>query len=273
LSKPKQYRVKSQAGPQLRVVPGRKNLRRATFTILELLVVISIIAVLAALLVPTLKSAKDSANQASCMNNLRQIGLGMQMYGDDKGYYVWGYEESAGTDWSYTISPYLEKLSGLTYGPTSGNLRSPMITCPSRGLISTNRVNTYGTHDRLLGNNSGGSPYKGAPLYPRQFPWRERPQDYWMIADAAQNPATLGGESHATIWNILPEMGQNYSDATANSNIANSGNNLDQAGSLGQIRWRHKSNTRANFLMTDGHVESIIRGQMKERQLKLPAGS
>jgi prepilin-type N-terminal cleavage/methylation domain-containing protein/prepilin-type processing-associated H-X9-DG protein len=56
---------------------------RPGFTLLELLVVIAIIAILAALLLPALSAAKKRAAQAACINNLKQLGAGMQMYVDD----------------------------------------------------------------------------------------------------------------------------------------------------------------------------------------------
>jgi prepilin-type N-terminal cleavage/methylation domain-containing protein/prepilin-type processing-associated H-X9-DG protein len=62
---------------------SRSHRQQQGFTLIELLVVIAIIAILAAILFPVFARARENARRASCMSNLKQIGLGMMMYVQD----------------------------------------------------------------------------------------------------------------------------------------------------------------------------------------------
>ena len=92
-------------GPTLhcRIEMTRNPRWQTGFTLLELLVVLAIIAILAALLFPALRNANEKASRTACMSNLKQINLGLRIYSDDsndKAPRTPGTTNSPGLNWS-----------------------------------------------------------------------------------------------------------------------------------------------------------------------------
>lgn len=119
-------RAGANSGRRLKVDRSRTSDRGGAFTLVELLVVIAIVAILASLLLPALARTKSSARVVKCKSNLRQIGLGLQMYADQEGEFPPFHDcMSVRSSWWYS---YIQPYAGAAWG-------DPLYKCPDyRGL-------------------------------------------------------------------------------------------------------------------------------------------
>ena len=119
-------------------------------TLIEVVVVVVIIGVLAALLIPAVQYARESARRSMCANNLRQLGLAVASYTADRGCMPLGHRED-GFSWLCTILPALEQSNvynslnfshpGIGPSPensTSFNANIRVFICPSESTPAAN---------------------------------------------------------------------------------------------------------------------------------------
>jgi len=155
--------------------------KRRGFTLIELLVVIAIIAVLIALLLPAVQAAREAARRASCVNNLKQMGIGLHNYHDVVGTFPPGHLGTGWNDFSALVMmlPYVEQtplFNSINFA-NSGNAANPgnapnftamavtinVYQCPSdtdrlTGTETLNNITLAYGHQNYSGN-AGNAPY------------------------------------------------------------------------------------------------------------------
>jgi prepilin-type N-terminal cleavage/methylation domain-containing protein/prepilin-type processing-associated H-X9-DG protein len=142
---------------------------RRGFTLIELLVVIAIIAVLIALLLPAVQSAREAARRAQCVNNLKQIGLGMHNYQSANNCLPPGCKGCCWGTWLIFLLPNIEQQALynswnslgnylVANGPMDSNLR---YVGACNITVTSSRINAYmcpsdGGNTSLTSINTGG---------------------------------------------------------------------------------------------------------------------
>jgi len=224
------------------LLPGTHQARRA-FTLIELLTVIAIIGILAAIIIPTVGKVRESAKSSQCLSNQRQIAMAFGLYANDnRGYFPRAgiAPDNTSRSWMIAVKDYL---------PARGNVVTHKIfVCPSEEHQApgdyTSSVFNYSASFALENGNSvnalngEGSP----PAGPRLLSSIVRPSRTLLIVDGVVDPSTYRANSARSWGNVTADLA--LSGPNANGFVA--------------LRFRHGAGMNAAYV--DGHAAKILWG-------------
>ncbi|AHF89223.1 N-terminal cleavage protein [Opitutaceae bacterium TAV5] len=234
------------------------SFRRSTaFTLIELLTVIAIIGILAAIIIPTVSKVRESARSAQCKSNLRQIGICTHLYAQDNKTFPTCNNEF----WTYELAPYLYPNAQTTFQKRTGG---PVVECAGRSIRLDGSINrSYAANPYVLVNGTGTTPRTRPEML-------TRPTETMLFADANQRPADSGDQWPAcagiyfggfgSIANLSPSSN---TVATADTVLPDGPDKDDSA--TAYFRFRHGD--KFNAVMGDASVRTFTKGQIRERNV------
>ena len=244
---------------------GRRS-RPVAFTLVELLVVISVIAVLIAIMLPAYSRAREQGRTAQCLSNMRQTGTGLVMYMGDANdevpwvnphpdavwtsQFAWGGfvaplpEPTFGNDIDYVKHPAEARpLNKYLAAGAQGNQQIPLYICPSdatRGFVLADDETPPEAEQVTSWQSAGNS-------YAINWWWMNYYENSgeWSLEEMKDNSATV----------IKPRLGGRGSAFAVIYEALLNPLFVDARGGGVQGRGWHKQWSRHSLLFLDGHAE------------------
>lgn len=220
-------------------------MKNTNFTLIELLIVIAIIAILAAMLLPALNRARDSARSTACVNNLKQVGLIQAQYsGDYKSYLTPGQIISSSTPWANLLID-----GGYIANPRNGG--AAVLCCPVSGVKFANNGSTLWRSYSICDHDTTET----VPGFTKWLPGKSgEARQIWRLV-RIPNPSRV----------IVMGEGCDKNDVSTPTCVF-----AYSFESSNRMHFRHRSGHGSNVMMADFHVEPVTRELMKSEYDAIP---
>jgi prepilin-type N-terminal cleavage/methylation domain-containing protein/prepilin-type processing-associated H-X9-DG protein len=226
--------------------------KRSGFTLIELLVVIVIISILSAILFPVFARARENARRASCLSNMKQIGLAVMQYTQDYDERyplpLWQMNFPNDPTTAATQSPLVSGTPAATFGTGGGGVLTWMdFIFPYTKSLQVFFCPTYSTTDK----SAVGSKLQNYGYNMYISGWKSGASSTTSYAPLALS-ALLRPSETVTILDY-----PKYRDVTP-TNYCSTANFLDPTSSNYTLMWPHLDGGTVTF--ADGHAKWYIRG-------------